>query len=78
MSIQPEGNVSYKLNKETYYNRFVNERVETELMEFKKEIRDKFKQSTIKNFVFPRSIPNLNSNPNNNHIKRLKANSRLK
>jgi hypothetical protein len=40
--------------KDHYQSRYVNDRVEAELQEFKEEIDKKFKISNCKNFVFPR------------------------
>jgi hypothetical protein len=40
--------------KQLYRSRYVNERVEAELIEFKDEIEKKFKISKCKNFKFPR------------------------
>lgn len=40
--------------KEAYNLRYVNERVEIELEEFKEEIEKKFKISKVRNFIFPR------------------------
>jgi len=43
-----DGDQSSSLKKETYPSRYVNERVEVELAEFKEEITKKFKVSKIK------------------------------
>lgn len=40
--------------KEAYDLRYVNDRVEVELAEFKEEIEKKFKISKCRNFIFPR------------------------
>lgn len=40
--------------REAYKVRYVNERVEVELAEFKQEIDRKFKVNKTKDFVFPR------------------------
>lgn len=61
-----------QLKKEAYYNRYVNDRVEIELTEFQDEIRTKFHESKIKNFVFPRK----NSNPYEK--SGIKINSRIR
>ena len=42
--------------KEAYSLRYVNERVEIELAEFKEEIEKKFKISKVRDFVFPRKV----------------------
>lgn len=44
--------------REAYKTRYVNDRVEVELYEFKQEISKKFKVSKIKDFVFPRKESN--------------------
>lgn len=40
--------------QQLFCSRYVNERVETELAEFKEEIEKKFKKAKSKNYTFPR------------------------
>ena len=47
--------------KEAYKMRYVNEKVEAELNEFKEEIWNKYKISRIKDFVFPRKVETSNT-----------------
>jgi len=44
--------------KQLYNSRYINERVEAELVEFKEEIEKKFKISKCKNYIFPRVTEN--------------------
>jgi hypothetical protein len=38
-------------------NRYINDRVEVELKEFKAEIEKKFEGSKLRDFKFPRMVP---------------------
>ena len=50
--------------------RYINPKIEQELVEFKKEIEDKFAKSAIKTFVMPRKkvIEETNENQNNSEL----------
>lgn len=52
--------------RQLYKSRYVNERVESELVEFKDEIERKFKVSKCKDFKFPR-IDKSQNKPTRNH-----------
>lgn len=49
--------------KELYNSRYVNDRVEVELIEFKEEIEKKFKISKCKNYTFPRKQKHKEEDP---------------
>lgn len=40
-------------SKEQFKDRYINEKVEEELMEFKDEINEKFQASALRSFKFP-------------------------
>ena len=54
--------------KELYNSRYINERVEAELVEFKEEIDKKFKISKSKNYKFPRKVSHKSNTRNDQSV----------
>ena len=50
--------------KEYMDNRYINDRVEVELKDFKAEIEKKFEGSKLRGFKFPRIVPPVTTRPN--------------